>query len=155
LGDINPEIPKLFRIMVAIVPVQSWMARMALGWGVRDLACAAEVSPPTVRRFERGESLRVVTVEMIQRALENAGVIFIDANGGGPGVRLGSSGKAQLSGSGRWPSRTRGRRAPVNREGESVTESKESATTRDEVSELMRRVDELRKRLDCLTDEHW
>jgi transcriptional regulator with XRE-family HTH domain len=65
--------------MVAIVPVQSWMARMALGWGVRDLACAAEVSPPTVRRFERGESLRVVTVEMIQRALENAGVIFIDA----------------------------------------------------------------------------
>jgi transcriptional regulator with XRE-family HTH domain len=59
--------------MVAIVPVQSWMARMALGWGVRDLACAAEVSPATVKRFECGESLRVVTVEMIQRALENAG----------------------------------------------------------------------------------
>jgi transcriptional regulator with XRE-family HTH domain len=140
--------------MVAIVPVQSWMARMALGWGMRDLACAAEVSPATVKRFECGESLRVVTVEMIQRALENAGVILIDANGGGPGVRLGSSGKAQLSGSGRWPSRTRGRRAPVTRHGESVTEAKESATTRDEVSELMRRVDELRKRLDCLTDQH-
>jgi ubiquinone biosynthesis protein UbiJ len=89
---------------------------------------------------------------MIQRALENAGVILIDANGGGPGVRLGS-GKAQLSRSGRW-SRTRGRRAPVTRHGKSVTEAKESATTRDEVSELMRRVDELRKRLDCLTDQH-
>jgi transcriptional regulator with XRE-family HTH domain len=128
---------------------------MALGWGVRDLACAAEVSPPTVRRFERGESLRVVTVEMIERALENAGVIFIDANGGGPGVRLGSNGKAQPSGSGRGPSRTRGRRAPVDCRGESAAESKESATTRDEVSELMRRVDELRRWLDCLTDEHW
>jgi hypothetical protein len=57
--DINPEIPRLFRIMVVIVPVQNWMARMALGWGVRDLACAAEVSPATVKRFECGESLRV------------------------------------------------------------------------------------------------
>jgi hypothetical protein len=28
------------------------------------------------------------TVEMIQIALEKAGVIFVDANDGGPGVRL-------------------------------------------------------------------
>jgi hypothetical protein len=41
-----------------------------------------------VRKFERGGSQRATTVEAIQRALENAGVIFIDANDGGPGARL-------------------------------------------------------------------
>jgi hypothetical protein len=29
------------------------------------------------------------TVEAIQRTLEKAGIIFIDANDGGPGARLG------------------------------------------------------------------
>jgi hypothetical protein len=41
-----------------------------------------------VRKFERGGSQRATTVEAIQRTLENAGVIFIDANDGGPGARL-------------------------------------------------------------------
>jgi hypothetical protein len=41
-----------------------------------------------VRKFERGGSQRATTVEAIQHALENAGVIFIDANDGGPGARL-------------------------------------------------------------------
>jgi transcriptional regulator with XRE-family HTH domain len=140
--------------MITIVPVQSWMARTALGWSERDLARAAEVSPSTVRRFERGKTLKVITVEVIQRALEKAGVIFIDASGGGPGVRLGSSGKAQPTGSDRWPSRTRGRRTPVTRQGESVPELKEAATTGDEVFELRRQLDELRKRLDRLTDQN-
>jgi hypothetical protein len=36
----------------------------------------------------RGDSVRPSTVEAIQRALEKAGVVFIDANDGGPGVRL-------------------------------------------------------------------
>jgi hypothetical protein len=74
--------------MATIVPAQCWMARTALGWGVRDLARAAEVSPDTVMRFERGDELKAATVEMIQRTLEEAGVIFINANQGGPGVRL-------------------------------------------------------------------
>jgi hypothetical protein len=43
-----------------------------------------------VARFERGDSVRPSTVEAIQRALEKAGVIFIDAKDGGPGARLGS-----------------------------------------------------------------
>jgi hypothetical protein len=47
------------------------------------------MSPPTVWRFERGGSMRPSTVKTIQRALEKAGVIFIDANDGGPGARLG------------------------------------------------------------------
>jgi transcriptional regulator with XRE-family HTH domain len=74
--------------MGSIVPVQCWMARTALGWGVRDLARAAEVSPDTVTRFERGDALKEITVEVIQRTLERAGVVFIGVSGGGPGARL-------------------------------------------------------------------
>jgi hypothetical protein len=55
---------------------------------MRDLARAAEVSPPTVASFERGDPVRATTVEAIQRAPENAGVIFIDADDGGPGAQL-------------------------------------------------------------------
>jgi transcriptional regulator with XRE-family HTH domain len=64
------------------------MARAALGLGVRELAAAAKVSTDTVARFERGDDLKERTVEALQRALEEAGVEFIDENGGGPGVRL-------------------------------------------------------------------
>jgi transcriptional regulator with XRE-family HTH domain len=74
--------------MVPIVPVQCWLAREALGWSMTDLARAADVSPPTVKRFERGGEVRADLVEGIQRALEKAGVLLIDAKDGGPGVRL-------------------------------------------------------------------
>jgi transcriptional regulator with XRE-family HTH domain len=74
--------------MVPIVPVQCWLAREALGWSLSDLARAADVSPPTVKRFERGGEVRADLVEAIQRALEKAGVLLIDAKDGGPGVRL-------------------------------------------------------------------
>ncbi len=70
------------------LPVQSRMARAALGWGVRELANAAKVSVDTIARFERGDELRERTVEAIQRALEVGGIEFIAENGGGPGVRL-------------------------------------------------------------------
>lgn len=71
-----------------MVPVQCKMARTALGWGVRELAVAAKVSPNTVARLERGEELKERTVDAIRAALEAAGVEFIPENGGGPGVRL-------------------------------------------------------------------
>jgi transcriptional regulator with XRE-family HTH domain len=74
--------------MAPILGVQCFLARTALGWNLRDLARAAEVSYHTVQRFERGDSVRPSTLEAIQRALEKAGVIFIDANDGGPGARL-------------------------------------------------------------------
>jgi len=64
------------------------MARAALELGVRELAEAAKVSTNTITRFERGEELKERTVEAIRAALESAGVLFIDANGNGPGVRL-------------------------------------------------------------------
>ena len=64
------------------------MARVALSWGVRDLAAAAKVSPNTVARLERGETLNPRTLRVIRAALEAAGVEFIPENGGGVGVRL-------------------------------------------------------------------
>ena len=75
-------------MVTKLEPVQSRMARAALGWGVRDLAAAAKVAVETVSRLERGEQLRERTVDDIRRALEQAGVEFIEENGGGAGVRL-------------------------------------------------------------------
>ena len=64
------------------------MARVATGLGVRELAAAAGVSTDTIARLERGEALRPRTVEAIRHVLEAAGVVFIEENGGGPGVRM-------------------------------------------------------------------
>jgi transcriptional regulator with XRE-family HTH domain len=77
-------------VMAPILGVQCFLARTALGWSLKHLARAAEVAPHSVARFERGGSVRPSTLEAIQSALEKAGVIFIDANDGGPGARLGS-----------------------------------------------------------------
>ena len=64
------------------------MARAALGWGVRDLATAAQVSTQTVTRFERGDRLKEPTIDILRSALEAAGIEFIPENGGGAGVRF-------------------------------------------------------------------
>ena len=64
------------------------MARAALGLGVRELAELATVSPDTIARLERGDPLKERTVAAIRAALESAGVIFVEENGEGPGVRL-------------------------------------------------------------------
>lgn len=76
-----------------MLPVQCRMARIALEWGVRDLARKADKSPNTIARFERGEDLRGETIAEIRRTFEKAGVVFIEENGGGPGVRLKKRGK--------------------------------------------------------------
>ena len=71
-----------------MTPQQCKMARAALGLGVRELGKAAEVSPNSITRLERGESMHQRTIEAIRSALEAAGVVFQDSNGLGPGVRL-------------------------------------------------------------------
>jgi len=68
--------------------VQCRMARAALGLGVRELADKAKVSPDTIARLERGDTLRERTVADIRATLETAGIIFVAENGEGPGVRL-------------------------------------------------------------------
>ena len=66
-------------------------ARALLRWTALDLATAAKVGVATIRRVEviDGEiSATAANQAAIRRALENAGVVFIDENGGGAGVRL-------------------------------------------------------------------
>jgi len=66
-------------------------ARALLRWSQADLAKAADVSVPTLKRWEATDDVPSGTVnnlKAVQRALEAAGIEFIDENGGGPGVRL-------------------------------------------------------------------
>ena len=60
-----------------------------LGWSREHLANAAEVAVGTVVDFERGARQPYKrTLTDIRHALENAGIIFIDEDDEGPGVRL-------------------------------------------------------------------
>jgi transcriptional regulator with XRE-family HTH domain len=64
-------------------------ARTLLGLGQSELAVAARISVPTLRRMESSEgeaSGYANNVEAVRRALEAVGVEF--TNGGQPGVRL-------------------------------------------------------------------
>ncbi|WP_018964097.1 helix-turn-helix transcriptional regulator [Ancylobacter sp. FA202] len=73
----------------AITPAQSRAARGLLDWSQSALAQASNLSESTVRDFEKGRRLPTVNnLAAIQRALEAAGVIFVDENGDGPGVRF-------------------------------------------------------------------
>jgi transcriptional regulator with XRE-family HTH domain len=66
-------------------------ARALLRWEQRQLAEASSVSLPTVKRLEAKPGILVAhapTKAALVRALEAAGIEFIDENGGGPGVRL-------------------------------------------------------------------
>jgi transcriptional regulator with XRE-family HTH domain len=66
-------------------------ARALLAWSQRELAAAANISVPTIKRLEAQDGPlggRNETGTKIRLALENAGVEFINENGGGPGVRL-------------------------------------------------------------------
>ena len=66
-------------------------ARALLRWEQRDLAHASSVSLPTIKRLESKPGTlgaHASTVSALTKALEAAGIEFIDENGGGPGVRL-------------------------------------------------------------------
>lgn len=71
-----------------ITPPQCRAARGLLDWSQQQLADAAHVGVATVRLFEAGRPARHATQEVIRRAFEAAGVLFVDENGAGPGVRL-------------------------------------------------------------------
>jgi|ERR1035437_5311418 hypothetical protein len=65
-------------------------------WSAADLAKESALGANTIRRAEvaeEGTSLTGANELAIRRALEAAGVEFIDENGGGPGVRLRKPGK--------------------------------------------------------------
>lgn len=74
---------------MSITVAQIRAARGLLGWSQIALARAAGVSEPTIKRIEGDKA--AVSDEMrasIRHALEQAGVIFVDENGEGPGVRM-------------------------------------------------------------------
>lgn len=71
-------------------------ARSLIRWSAEDLADKASLSVATVRRAELTDSETSMTAAndlAVRRALESAGVEFIDENGGGAGVRLRKPGK--------------------------------------------------------------
>ena len=66
-------------------------ARALIRWSAEQLAKETAVGVTTIRRAELTASetkLTRVNDQAIRRVLETAGVEFIDADGGGPGVRL-------------------------------------------------------------------
>jgi len=65
------------------------MARGGLAMTAEALASLAGVSKVTLSDFEIGKrSPHPRTLAAIRAALESAGVIFVEENGEGPGVRL-------------------------------------------------------------------
>ena len=62
-----------------------------LRWSAKQLAEQAGLSWPTVQRMESTQGVPSglsKNLELVQRALEGAGIIFIDEDDAGPGVRL-------------------------------------------------------------------
>ncbi len=63
-----------------------------LRWSARRLAEESGLSWPTIQRMEAAKGVPgglTKNLDLVQRTLESAGVIFIDQNEeGGPGVRL-------------------------------------------------------------------
>ena len=64
------------------------MARVALGWTAKELAEASRLGIATIQRAESGKKVTEGNLYLIQRTFEEAGLIFLDKNGGGCGVRF-------------------------------------------------------------------
>lgn len=72
-----------------ITSSQCRAARALLDWSQQRLAEESRIGNATIRNFEGGKSTpQHATLDVLKRALETAGVVFIDQNGNGPGVRL-------------------------------------------------------------------
>ncbi len=66
-------------------------ARALIRWSAQNLADESGVSWKTIQRMEAADGMPSATaknLKAIQDTLEDAGVIFIDADEEGPGVRL-------------------------------------------------------------------
>ena len=74
-----------------LISAQIRAARSLIKWTAEDLARQSSVSLRTIRRAEladRDTSMTTANELAVRGALEDAGVEFIDENGGGAGVRL-------------------------------------------------------------------
>lgn len=74
---------------MSILPAQCRAARALVDLDQNQLAASASVSRGVIIDFEKGKRTPGTNnLKAIRQALEEAGVDFIDPNGGGPGVRL-------------------------------------------------------------------
>ena len=74
---------------MSLSAAQCRAARALLGWSQDQLAAGSNVAKATIANFEaENRSPYGSTLLRLQEALSAAGVIFIDENGEGPGVRL-------------------------------------------------------------------
>src|SRR5437660_12759709 len=82
---------KVNKAIKPLTSAQIRAARALIRWSAEDLARETALSVATIRRAELTENETSMTAAndlAVRRALEAAGVEFIDENGGGPGVRL-------------------------------------------------------------------
>jgi transcriptional regulator with XRE-family HTH domain len=66
-------------------------ARALLRWSAAELAAMSGLSERTLQRMEATEGIPAGlsrNLELVQKTLEGAGIIFIDSDELGPGVRL-------------------------------------------------------------------
>jgi hypothetical protein len=74
-----------------LISAQLRAGRALIRWSAEDLARASSVGLTTIRRAELTDAETSMTAAndlAVRRALEAAGVEFIDEDGGGAGVRL-------------------------------------------------------------------
>ncbi|MFO1103316.1 MAG: helix-turn-helix transcriptional regulator [Methylocystis sp.] len=75
---------------MTITAAQIRAARQLVRVSQADIAEATGLSVPTIKRAEseRDVAISSESISAIRKALEKAGVIFVESNGEGPGVRL-------------------------------------------------------------------
>lgn len=74
---------------MSITPDQCRAARALIDIGQKELSELADVSRGAIIDFENGKREPIPNnLKAIRSALEEGGVIFIEENGEGPGVRL-------------------------------------------------------------------
>ncbi|MGY0793082.1 helix-turn-helix domain-containing protein [Azospirillum argentinense] len=74
---------------MSLSPAQCRAARGLINMTQQQLAETSGVSLRTITSFEKGERAPIpANLRALRDSLEDAGVLFIDQNGHGPGVRL-------------------------------------------------------------------
>jgi transcriptional regulator with XRE-family HTH domain len=77
--------------MLLVTGAQLRAARALVRMEQEKLAASAGISAATIRNLENSEgplNARTGTLRALQHALEEAGVVFLGDDDGGPGVRL-------------------------------------------------------------------
>jgi transcriptional regulator with XRE-family HTH domain len=74
---------------MSLTSAQCRAARALIGWSQDQLAAASKVAKATIANFETGKRTPYArTLDDVREVLEAAGVVFVDENGSGAGVRL-------------------------------------------------------------------